>query len=493
MDYLRTKTIVGSFWMVIERFGYLTIQFVSNLVLARLLMPSDFGTIGVLLIFTALSAVLIDSGLGAALVQKKQISDIDKSTVFYTNLILSLLVYILVFVSAPYIADYFRNQDIVLLLRVIEIMVIIDAFASIQSSLLSRNMDFKTLVKMRVYSILIAVSISIICALYGLGVWSLVIQYLVYSFTRAILLWGRSKWKPSLEFSLSSFNALFGYGSKLLLSQFISELYVNFQSILIGRKFTSSDLGYYTQARQLQQIPVSSLSYVVNSVSFPAFARLQDEKNQLLLMARQNLKLLVFINTPIMFLLAVIAKPLIVLLYSEKWIDSVPYFQFLCLGFGILLIIHQCSLSLLRASGRSDYVLKLEIIKKILGVILLVVGINLYGIWGILIGLTINSIIELFLNGFYLEREIGYSAMLQIIDFMPCLSISFLSSVIPFFLLNLISLNNLLTCIVVSLVYTISYLLISCFLKIDGMRYLLIIFNEYFIKRNKVHREKTRI
>lgn len=485
MDSLRSKTIVGSFWMIIERFGYLSIQFISNLVLARLLMPSDFGTIGVLLIFTALSAVLIDSGLGAALIQKKQISNIDKSTVFYTNLILAFFVYILVFICAPNIAIYFRNPNITKLLRVIELMVVIDAFASIQSSLLSREMDFKTLVKMRVFSILLAVIISIVCALYGMGVWSLVIQYLVYSLTRAILLWGRSKWKPTLEFSTSSFKSLFGYGSKLLLSQFISELYVNFQSILIGRNFTSSDLGYYTQARQLQQIPVSSLSHVVNSVSFPAFSRLQDDKNQLLMMVRQNLKVLVFINTPIMFLLTVIAKPLIVLLYSEKWLDSVPYFQFLCIGFGVLLIIHQCSLSLLRASGRSDYVLKLEIIKKIIGVVLLVIGIKIYGIWGILMGLTVNSIIELFLNGFYLKKEIGYSVIRQFFDFLPCLSISIISSIIAFFILDIVNYNNLLTCIVVSFVYFISYLLMSYFLKIDGMRYFLIIFNEYLIKKEK--------
>lgn len=485
MDSLRSKTIVGSFWMIIERFGYLSIQFVSNLVLARLLMPSDFGTIGVLLVFTSLSAVLIDSGLGASLIQKKEISDIDKSTVFCTNLALAFLVYLLVFIFAPIISDYFRNPEIVLLLRIIEIMVVIDAFASIQSSLLSREMDFKTLVKMRVYSILLAVIISIICALYGMGVWSLVIQYLVYSITRALLLWSRSNWKPSFDFSISSFKILFGYGSKLLLSQFISELYVNFQSILIGRKFTSSDLGYYTQARQLQQIPVSSLSHVVNSVSFPAFSKLQDEKKQLLMMARQNLKVLVFINTPIMFLMAVIAKPLIVLLYSEKWIESVPYFQFLCIGFGVLLIIHQCSLSLLRASGRSDYVLKLEIVKKIIGVFLLIIGINIFGIWGIMMGLTINSIIELFLNGYYLKKEIGYSSIHQIIDFLPCFLISLFSAIISYMLLQVVYFNNLITCLVISSAYFTSYLLMSFILKIDGMRYFQIIFNEYMVKRKK--------
>ena len=346
-------------------------------------MPDDFGVIGILLIFTSLSTVLVDGGLASALIQKKVIDDKDSSTMFFTNLGLAIIVYFLIFIFSPLIATYFKNPEIALLLRVIELIVIIDAFSAVQTAILSREMKFNLLAKYKIVAILIAVIVSIPCVFLGLGVWSLVIQYVVYSLIRAILLWARSNWRPAFVYSKESFSSLFGYGSKLLLAQFISELYVNFQSIIIGRKFLAKDLGFYTQAKQLQQVPVQSLSNVVNSVSFPAFSKLQDDKESLRIMVRQNLKGLVFINTPLMFYLSVAATPLLVFLYSAKWLQSVPYFQFLCLGFGVLLIIHQCTLTTLRALGRSDYVLKLEIIKKILGITLLLVCTH-FGVSGVL-------------------------------------------------------------------------------------------------------------
>ena len=211
MSDLKQKTITGSIWSLLERFGYLGIQFVSNIILARLLMPSDFGTVGVLIIFTTLSAVLIDSGLTAALIQKKEITDADTSTVFYTNLALAILVYIAIFFSAPLVAVYFKNPNLTVLLRVIELMVVIDAFAAIQSTLLMRSMNFKKISLIKITSILIAVIISIICALSGMGVWALVIQYLMFSTLRAVALWVMSKWKPLLIYSVESFKKLFNF------------------------------------------------------------------------------------------------------------------------------------------------------------------------------------------------------------------------------------------------------------------------------------------
>lgn len=471
MDELREKTVIGSFWSLFERFGYLTIQFLSNLVFARLLMPEDFGVIGILLVFTSLSTVLVDGGLASALIQKKEINDTDASTMFFTNLGLSVAIYIVIFLFAPLIATFFKNPDIGLLLRVIEIIVVIDAFSAVQTALLSREMKFNLLAKYKIIAIVVAVIISLSCVFAGMGVWSLVIQYIIYSLVRALLLWLRSNWRPNLVYSKESFAALFGYGSKLLIAQFISELYVNFQSILIGRKFLAKDLGFYTQAKQLQQVPVQSLSNVVNTVSFPAFSQLQDDKDKLKLMVRQNLKGLVFINTPLMFFLSVVASPLLVFLYSSRWIQSVPYFQFLCLGFGVLLIIHQCTLTSLRALGRSDYVLKLEIIKKILGITLLLVCTHIWGIWGIMIGLTINSVIELFLNGYYLHKEIGYGAIGQFLDFLPSLLMSLASSVVTYCLLTFIipGWSNFLQLIVGFIIFVTIYLFLAYIFKIDSL------------------------
>ncbi len=472
MSDLKQKTITGSFWSLFERFGYLGIQFVSNLVLARLLMPSDFGTIGVLIIFTTLSAVLIDSGLSTALVQRKTITDIDTSTVFYTNLALAIFVYIVIFFSAPLVSIYFKNPDLTILLRVIELMVIIDAFATIQNTLLIRNMNFKRITLIRICSIIIAVAISIICALSGFGVWALVIQYLTYSVLRAMSLWFMSKWRPLLQYSVESFKSLFGFGSRLLLSSFVAELYNNFQSILIGRHFPAKELGLYTQARQLQQIPVDSLSRVVNQVSLPAYAQLQDNNTELVDMLRKNIKVLVFINTPLMILLAIIAKPLLIFLYSMKWVEAVPYFQFLCLGFGILLIVHQCSLTALKAVGHSDYVLRLEIIKKIIGITLLILGITYLGIWGIMTALTINSVIELFLNGYYLKKSIGYGSIGQIKDFLPSFLISIACALPTYYLSTVILANTIpfVNVVVSTAVFAAFYILLSYLFKVDALR-----------------------
>lgn len=473
MDELRKKTVVGSFWALFERFGYLGIQFVSNLVLARLLMPSDFGTIGVLTIFTSLSYVLIDSGLSTALVQKKTISEEDKSTVFFTNLILAVFVYVFLFFTSPFFAKYFHNPEISELLRVIELIVVIDAFSAIQSTTLTRSMDFKSLAIYKIISIVVAVIVSIILAFVGYGVWALVVQYLLFSACRASLLWLRTEWRPRFTFSKKSFKALFGYGSKLLVSQYIATLYDQFQSILIGRRFSAKDLGYYTQARLLMQIPVDSLAKVVNNVSFPAFSTLQDERKQLKIMVRQNMQVLVFLNTPLMFYFSTMAKPLLVFLYSDKWQESVPYFKFLCLGYGLFSIIHNCNLTALKSVGRTDYVLKLEIIKKIIGVVLLLCGMYFFGIWGLMYGLFVNSFIELFLNSHYLKKEIDYGVGEQIKDFLPAFGLSLVASFVTFLFLDFVPLSsNLLFLLIGFIIFASVYIFGSCLLRLEALNIL---------------------
>ena len=470
MDDLRKKTLLGSFWMMIERFGYLTIQFVSNLVLARLLSPDDFGVIGILMVFITLSNVFIDSGFSASLIQKKEISETDKSTVFYINLSLASVVYIILFFTSPWIADFFHNESIASLLRALGIVLLIDSFCTIQNTLLSRDMNFKLLTKIKLVAILIAAIVAIYLAYSGYGIWSLIVQYLLYSTIRTITTWMVAKWRPILVFSKESFRTLFGFGSKLLFSTFVAELYVNFQQILIGRFYTPSDLGFYSQARQFQQIPTGTISQVINSVAFPAYAKLQDDRVKLKELFRQNVRLVSFLNTPLMVLLAVIAQPLIILLYSEKWVGSIEYFQFLCICFGIFLAIHQCSLSVLKAVGRSDYVLKLEIIKKVLGIIFILVGIKIWGLWGILYALGLNSFIEIFLNGYYINKEINYSGVGQLLDMMPSIIVSAIAGGASYFFLQyfVLSGNVFIAVITTSIVFVICYLLGSWIGRLYG-------------------------
>lgn len=485
MDSLRKKTLVGSIWMMMERFGYLTIQFVSNLVLARLLMPEDFGAIGIMMVFITLSNVFIDSGFSASLIQKKEITEKDKSTVFFTNLILSVVVYTVLFISSPWIADYFHIEQLRSLFRVLGIVLLIDAFCAIQNTMLTREMNFKRLTQIKLAAIVIAASVAIYLAYTGFGIWALIVQYILYSTIRTSVTWFVAKWHPIFSFSKESFVTLFGFGSKLLLQSFVATLYVNFQQILIGRFYKPADLGYYSQARQFQQIPTGTVTQVINSVAFPAYAKLQDDREQLRQMFRQNVQMVSFVNTPIMVFLAAIAQPLIILLYSSKWIGSIHYFQFLCLGFGIFLAVHECSLSVLKAVGRSDYVLKLEIIKKILGVIFILIGITVWGIWGILYALALNSFIEIFLNGYYVKKEINYSGLNQLIDMMPSLIVSLVAGVIAYFTWFYLNPegHEFISIIIGALVFIFAYIIGSWICHIYAFSVLVNILNNYLIKK----------
>ena len=486
---LRNKTIIGSFWALFERFGYLVMQFVSNIVLARLLMPDDFGTIGILLIFVTISEVLVDGGFSTALIQRKNITNVDKSTVFYTNLSISCFIYLIVYLFSPWISTFFKSESLILLLRIIEIKIVLDALGAVQFALMRRNMNFKAITLIRILSILFAVIIAIIFAFFDFGVWSLVIQNLSFSLISVILVWKYSNWRPQLVFSRNSLSYLFGYGSKLMIQHLLGEIYENFQSVLIGRYFLAKDLGFFTQAKQLQQVPVKSLTNVVTSVSFPAFSKLQDEKETLKRVVKKNLNVLLFINTPLMCFLAVLAKPIISFVYSDKWLPSVPYFQLLCLGFGTFLVIHQCNLSILKAVGRSDYVLNLEIIKKVLGFCLLIIGMKLWGIWGILYGLIANSFVEMFMNGFYVNKEVRYGIWEQFKDLLRSFIYSILPTIVIFLYLQLELINsNLVNVLFCSFVFWIIYYCVAKTMKSDSLIEVERIVKEYIFEKFKNNR-----
>ena len=457
MQNLGDKVIRGAIWSIYERFGYLGIQFVANLIMARLLTPTDFGIIGILLIFVSVANVLADSGLGAALVQKKELLKEDCSTIFYTNILIATILYCLIYIAAPLINVFFNYDNLTLYLRCICVIVLIDSVGSIQNSLINRNLDFKSIAILKNIAALIACIVSIYLAYHGFGVWALIIQYIIFSIMRTILLYIFSKWRPSLIFSMESLKTLFGFGSKLMLSTFIAELYLNFQTFLIGKFLNPSILGYYTQAKQLQQVPVSALTSIVNQVSFPAFSKLQDERDRFVNAYKHNLILLAAINFPLMFLLSAIAKPLIIVLYSDKWIDSVPLFQLLCIGFGALLAIHNTNLTVLKALGKSNEVLKLEIIKKIIGVVLMTFGILTFGIWGVMFALALNSIIELFLNGNYIYKNISINISSQIRFILPYLSFSIIAFVVSIAIINILNASNIFLLLIGAAVFSIIY------------------------------------
>lgn len=394
-----------------------------GLVLARLLTPEEYGIMAMIAIFIAISNSIIDSGFSNALIRKTRIERVDYSTVFYFNLTVSILIYALLYLAAPTISVFFKEPVLLAVIRIIGWVLIINALAIIPRTQFVRNVDFKTQTKVSLISSISSGVIGIGMALGGMGVWSLVGQQLFRQFLNTLFLWVYSKWHPVWEFSMKSFKELFGFGSKLLLSGLLDTIYKNIYYIVIGRFYTSAQLGQYTRAEQFNMIFSSNLTSVVQRVSYPVLSSIQEEPERLREAYRKVIKITMLITFACMLGLAAVAKPLILILIGEKWLPAVYFLQIICFS-GILYPLHAINLNILQVKGRSDLFLKLEIIKKIIAVGPIVVGIA-YGIEYMLWGSVLTSFIAYFLNSYYSANLINYPTGEQIKDILPTFLTSF--------------------------------------------------------------------
>ncbi len=464
---LRQKTIFSMIWSSIGKFGTLGMSFISNLVLARILMPSDFGYIGMLHIFIAISQVFINGGLGSALIQKKNVSHIDYSTVFYYNLLLSLIFYVLLYLAAPYIADFYKMHLLKDILRVQSIILIVNSFSLVQSIQLQKNLRFKALSVRNIIAALIGAVVGIIMALLGYGVWSLVFSNLIAAITSVILLWRMSSWRPSLEFSFNSLKNMFSFGGLMLLSSLVETAYTNIQGLIIGKVFTAKDLGYYTQARKLEDVPNSALSSIVNQVSFPVFSQLQDNLNSLRAGVQRNITSISFLNFPLMVLFIVIARPLIILLYTQRWEESIPYFQILCVG-AMLYTINTVNTNVIRSLGKGALYFWVQLIKRLAGIISIVISVQ-YGIETMLWTIVILNYIFFIINGIVTGKIINYGFIAQLKDIYGVFILSITVGVVTYYGVSLFSIDNyLLTLIIHTLIYSLLYISLSYVFKIEG-------------------------
>jgi len=394
-----------------------------GLVLARLLTPEEYGIMAMIAIFIAIYNSIIDSGFSNALIRKTRIERVDYSTVFYFNLTVSILIYALLYLAAPTISVFFKEPVLLAVIRIIGWVLIINALAIIPRTQFVRNVDFKTQTKVSLISSISSGVIGIGMALGGMGVWSLVGQQLFRQFLNTLFLWVYSKWHPVWEFSMKSFKELFGFGSKLLLSGLLDTIYKNIYYIVIGRFYTSAQLGQYTRAEQFNMIFSSNLTSVVQRVSYPVLSSIQEEPERLREAYRKVIKITMLITFACMLGLAAVAKPLILILIGEKWLPAVYFLQIICFS-GILYPLHAINLNILQVKGRSDLFLKLEIIKKIIAVGPIVVGIA-YGIEYMLWGSVLTSFIAYFLNSYYSANLINYPTGEQIKDILPTFLTSF--------------------------------------------------------------------
>lgn len=474
MSNLKSQTIKGVFWSFIEKFGSQLILLISQIVLARLLEPKDFGLLGMLAIFIAVSQAFIDSGFDNALIQKKEVNQTDYSTVFYFNITIGIVLYLILFFAAPLIADFFHQPLLVDLTRVVCIVLAVNSFGLIQFVKFKIEMNFKAIAQVVVIANLLSAFVGIAMALMGFGVWALAGQIIGIYFFRTVLFWIKSSWRPSFIFSFQSFKQLFSFGSKLLLSGIINQVFQNIYLMVIGRIFSASLLGFYTQAKKLQEVPVTTLAQVVGNVTFPAFSKIQDDNVKLREGFRKLIKLMVFINFPLMLGLAVVAEPLLVLILGEKWLPSVPYFQLLCIA-GMIYTLHASNLNILKVKGRSDLFLYLEIIKKTIVVIAIFIGLN-WGIIGLIVGQICTSFISFFINAFYTGKLISYTIPNQLKDISQTFFISL--GMVAFMSLGWFINNQIISLVFQILIGIGSYLLLAIATKQEALTDGLLILKE---------------
>ena len=438
--------------------------------MARLLLPSDYGMIGMLTVFLQISQTFIDSGFSDALVQKKDRTETDLSTVFYFNIVISVLLYILLFIGAPYIAQFYRMPELTLVTRIIMLNLIFSSFAAVPKTILTIRIDFKSQSKISLISAVVSGVVGITMAYKGTGVWSLVVQSLLNALLIALLFFYYINWRPLKVFSKESFQRLFSFGSKLLFSRLIHVLYYNLYSLVIGRKYSSAELGYYTRAEQFAVFPSGNINAIISRVTFPILSNIQEDDERLALAYRKYIKLASFLIFPLMVGLAVLAKPLILLLLTEKWIMTVVLLQILCFDwmFDHLSIIN---LNLLYVKGRSDWALRLEIIKKSIATLILFISMP-FGIEGMCCGRVLYSLLAVYLNTYYTQNLIGLSFMSQIRDIFPSFILSLFMGGIVLLLVSFIT-NFVLQLLIGGLTGFSFYLVFSYLLKFDSMRELL--------------------
>ena len=425
-ESLKDKTVRGVGWSFIDNIASSGITFLVGLILARLLTPEEYGVMAMIAIFIAVSNSIIDSGFSNALIRKVHINRIDYNTVFYFNIVVSIVLYISLFLASPAISVFFKEPILMEVMRIIGFILIINALSIIPRTIFVRNVNFKTQTKVSLISSISSGFVGIGMALAGMGVWSLVGQQLSRQLLNTLFLWIFCKWHPNFEFSIKSFNELFGFGSKLLLSGLINTIYKNIYYIIIGRFYSSAQLGQYTRAQQFNIIFSSNLTSVVQRVSYPVLSSMQDESERLKQAYRKVIKVTMLVTFACMLGLAAVAKPLIVILIGEKWLMAVSFLQIICFA-GMLYPLHAINLNILQVKGRSDLFLKLEILKKIIAVGPIIVGI-FYGIEYMLWGSVFTSFIAYFLNSFYSADLINYPTKDQIEDILPTFGVSFVTA-----------------------------------------------------------------
>lgn len=457
------STTKGVLWSAVDRFGVVLLQFVINLVLARLLTPNDFGMVGMILIFVVVSQTLIDGGFASALIQKLNPSQTDYSTIFWWNIAFSAILYSIIYIFAPNIATFFHIPELSPLLRVIGVVIIINSFALVQKTKLRKSLSFKKIAITDIVSYTGAALIAFYLAHKGYGAWSLVAMQISNALFGALIFWCTSKWSPSWEFSFSSLKSLFSYGGYLLIANMMQDVCTHIQGVVIGRRFSAANTGLYTQAKKMDEVASMTIPAVFCQVLFPVYSEHQNNLSQLCELLRKNTRLIAFIVFPLMMLLIIVAEPIFNLLYGEKWLEAVPYFQILCIG-GFCSAVYNLNYYAVAAVGKSKALFYWGCYKWGMLIVLLLVGAS-FNMTAVLFAMVISNINIYLTNALLAQHYIKYDLSTQIKDVTPTFVCTLATGVVVY----LITLYTSLHWIIISTLFVVLYLAICYLFKIQAI------------------------
>ena len=473
------KVFSGFLWRFAERCGAQRVAFIVSIVLARLLDPDTYGTIALITVFITILNVFVDSGMGNALIQKKTADELDFSTVFYFNIFSCSILYLVIFITAPLIAEFYNRQELIPLVRVLSLTVVISGVKNIQQAYVSCHMLFKKFFFSTLAGTIGAAIIGIAMAYLGFGVWALVAQQLFNTLVDTVVLWSTVEWKPIKKFSFERLKQLFDFGWKLLVSSLINTLYSNIRSLIIGKKYSASDLAYYNQGNKFPNVIITNVNNSIDSVLLPAMASEQDNTERVKSMTRRSIKMSTYIIAPLMMGLVFVATPLVRLVLTEKWLPCVPYLRIFCITY-IFYPMHTANLNAIKALGRSDLFLKLEIAKKILGMFLLLVSMW-FGVMAMAYSLLIADVVSQVINSWPNRTLLQYSYNEQMRDIAPNIFLAVVMglviSIVPIF-----AKSDIFILFLQLLIGGVVYVEGSLVFKLDSFSYLLEIV-KYYIKR----------
>ena len=469
MDNTKQSVFSNLIWRFAERSGAQLVQFIVSIILARILKPEAYGTVALITVFIALLQVFVDSGLGNALIQKKDADDLDFSTVFYTNIVFCLILYTIVFLLAPAIARFYNDDSLIALTRVLSLTIVISGVKNVQQAYVSRKMIFKKFFFATLIGTIGAAFLGILLAFNGFGVWALVAQQLFNLTVDTIVLWITVQWRPKKMFSFQRLKQLFSFGWKLLVSSVLDTTYNNLRQLLIGKIYTAEDLAYYNRGKQFPSVIVTNIDTSIDSVLFPTMSQNQDNKERIKEMTRRSIKTSCFIMAPLMVGLIATSTNVVKLLLTEKWLDCVPYLCIFCITC-IFYPIHTANLNAIKAMGRSDLFLKLEIVKKTIGLIVLLSTIWI-SVKAMAYSLLVTDFIGQIINSFPNKKILGYGYTSQLKDILPSVILSIFMGVVVY-IINFIKLPIIVTLIIQVIVGIVIYIIGSKIMKIDSFEYL---------------------